>query len=206
MSLPFKTPMSMILSGCSQSGKTTFVVKLLQFKTQMFDKPIDKIYICYSEYQPLYNAIPGVILHEGVIDINDIDSSLNNLVIFDDLMHEFDERFSKMATKYAHHRQCSMIFITQNLFPRGNTHFRTMSLNANYLVLFKSPRDISQIGVLARQLYLGKSKYMLEAYKDATSKPNSYLLVDLTQDVDERLRLRARVFPDDFTVVYLSKI
>ena len=36
---------------------------------------------------------------------------------------------------------------------------RTISLNTNYLILFKNPRDNNQISVLARQMYPGNTKF-----------------------------------------------
>ena len=54
-----------------------------------------------------------------------------------------------------------------------------MSLNCNYLVLFKSPRDSSQVNHLAKQMFPGHTKYMQESLQDATSKPYGFLLCDL---------------------------
>ena len=43
---------------------------------------------------------------------------------------------------------------------------KTIDLNVTQMILFKSPRDFEQIGVLGRQL--GDRKLLLEAYKRAT--------------------------------------
>jgi hypothetical protein len=43
-----------------------------------------------------------------------------------------------------------------------------MNLNTHYLVLFKNPRDANQVATLARQMYPSKSKFVLEAFEDAT--------------------------------------
>ena len=53
-------------------------------------------------------------------------------------------------TRKAHHRNISVLYITQNFFDRSLQH-RTISLKAHHLVLFKNPRDKSQITVLSRQ-------------------------------------------------------
>ena len=66
---------------------------------------------------------------------------------------------------------------------------RTLSLNSHYLVLFKNARDASQVANLARQMYSGKSAYMIEAFKNATSAPYGYLLIDLKQETDDKFRL-----------------
>jgi hypothetical protein len=93
-------------------------------------------------------------------------------------------------TRKAHHRNTSVIYITQNLFDRA-PQYRTISLNAHYLVLFKNPRDKSQIGVLSRQLQM---PHLLPAYEEATGKPHGYLLVDLSPQTPEELRLRSQLF------------
>jgi hypothetical protein len=111
-------------------------------------------------------------------------------------MNEANQNVCDLFTKLSHHRDVSVVFVTQNLFHR-NRFVRTMNLNTHYLVLFKNPRDASQVSVLARQMYPGKSKFVVEAYKDATKNPFGYLLIDLRPETDESYRLRTNIFPDD---------
>jgi len=80
-----------------------------------------------------------------------------------------------------------------------------MSLNAHYMVLFKNPRDVSQFANLARQMYPKSPQFAIEAYKDATRQPYSYLLVDLRLKQDEDLRLRANIFSGETHYVYVPK-
>jgi len=47
-----------------------------------------------------------------------------------------------MFTKISHHRNVSVVYLTQNVFDK-NKYARTISLNAHYLVLIKNPRDAS---------------------------------------------------------------
>ena len=91
--------------------------------------------------------------------------------------------------------------MTQNLFDK-NKYARTISLIAYYLVLFKNPREAN---LLARQMYPNASKFAIEAYKDATSAPYGYLLIDLKPDQDERCRLRTNVFPGETQFAYVRK-
>ena len=46
---------------------------------------------------------------------------------------------------------------------------RTISLNSQYIVVFKNPRDVSQMTTLAKQMYPGRVKFVQEAFADATS-------------------------------------
>ena len=82
---------------------------------------------------------------------------------------------------------------------------RTITLNAHYMVIFKNPRDSTQIANLARQMYPGRSKALIESFRDATSTPFSYLLIDLKPDTEDKFRLRTGIFPGDTSFVYLPK-
>jgi hypothetical protein len=126
------------------------------------------------------------------------------LLILDDLMQETDSRITSIFTKFSHHKNVSVLYLTQNLF-YGSKQNRTISLNSQYFVLYKNARDANQVAYLARQMYPGKSAFMVEAFRDATKQPFSYLLVDLKPDSDERFRLRTNVFPGESTFVYTSK-
>jgi hypothetical protein len=74
-----------------------------------------------------------------------------------------------------------------------------MSLNTQYMVLFKNPRDQQQIAVLARQMYPHNSDRMLQIYKEATQEPYGYLLVDLKPETPESERLKTDIFKHSYT-------
>jgi hypothetical protein len=46
------------------------------------------------------------------------------------------------------------------------------------MVVFKNPRDVSQIMALAHQMYPQRTKYFLEAYTAATSQPHGYMVIE----------------------------
>ena len=143
---------------------------------------------------------------EGLPTAAMFDPTTRNLIVIDDLMAETDERVTTLFTKKSHHRNTSVLYLVQNLFPK-NKESRTISLNSQYMVVFKNPRDASQMANLARQMYPGRGKFVQEAFKDATSVPYGYLLVDLKQDTPEDMRMRTAIFPDDgVQYVYLPKV
>ena len=133
---------------------------------------------------------------EGLPSASMFDSATRKLIVIDDLMAETDERVTTLFTKKSHHRNTSVMYLVQNLFPK-NKESRTMSLNSQYMVVFKNPRDATHMSHLARQMYPGRVKFVQEAFKDATSLPYGYLLIDLKQDTPEDTRLRTTIFPDD---------
>ena len=71
--------------------------------------------------------------------------------------------------------------------------------------MFKNPRDHLQIANLARQMYPGRSQFLIEAFEDATKASHGYLLIDLKPDTDDQLRIRTGIFPSDKLIVYVHK-
>lgn len=204
--LSFKHPFTAIISGPTQCGKSTFVLRLIDNCQTIIELPPDRIMYCFGEYQTIFDTYRNrVQFHEGLPNADEFDSRQRTLLIVDDLMSEADDGLANIFTKISHHRNVSIMFLTQNLFHK-NKHMRTMSLNAHYLVLFKNPRDVTQFATLARQMYANRWRFAIDAFENATSTAHSYLLIDLKSDTDERYRLRTNIFPGEQTYVYVSKI
>ena len=130
--------------------------------------------------------------------IEGFDSSKNNLIIIDDLMLESSKskHVVNLFTKGFHHRNISVIFIMQNFF-YGAKEIRTITLNAHYIILFKNPRDKTQITSLARQMFPSNSQFLQESFAEATREPFSFLLIDLKPFTPEELRIRTNIFSTD---------
>ena len=205
--LKFVKNFSMIVAGPSKAGKSVFVSKVVRFVHDLMHEPPVEILWCYSEYQPAYlelaKSVPNLRLIEGLPDIETLkrDTRRHKLIIFDDMMDRFkkDPTLVTLFIKGCHHWNISCIHIVQNLYFDG---LRTARVNANYLVLFKNPADQLQISTLARQMYPKQGQRFVEAYKDATSQPFTYLLVDTTQQCPNKLRLRTNIFPGEVQIVY----
>lgn len=206
----WKHPFTALIAGPTGSGKTCFVHRFLEHIAEMTVPVPEEVVWCYSEWQPGYNQLKGLVTRfiEGLPDVEQLQSGVKKrrLVVLDDLMAETDERVTKLFTKGSHHRSLSVMLIVQNLFGK-NKEQRTISLNSHYIVLFKNPRDASQITHLGKQMFPGKLKYIQESFKDATSQPHGYLLLDLRQETPDHLRLRTRIFPsrEHQQVVYVQK-
>ena len=206
MDARWKHPFTCIFAGPTGCGKSTFVTRMLRHAAAMIDLPPERITWCYGEWQEAYTTMDlvDVRFEEGLPSASMFDSSTRNLI--DDLMAETDEWVTTLFTKKSHHRNTSVLYLVQNLFPKIKES-RTTSLNSQYMVVFKNPRDASQMSHLARQMYPGRVKFDQEAFKDATSVPYGYLLVDLKQNTPEDMRLRTAIFPDDgVQYVYLPKV
>ena len=85
------------------------------------------------------------------------------LIIFDDMLNDaYSKEVCELFTKDSHHRNISLILITQNLFHQG-CYCRNISLNAKYLVLLKNVRDENQFKFLVRQLFPENSTSVYKA-------------------------------------------
>ena len=200
----WKHPFTCVIAGPTGSGKTVWVKKFIQHIQSVMSPTPEEIIWCYGEWQPVYDELSGVVRFIEGLPTEQEQGHKRRLMIIDDLMAETDDRVTKLFTKGSHHRNLSVMYIVQNLFGK-NKEQRTISLNSHYLVIFKNPRDASQITNLAKQIYPGKVKYVQESYKDATSVPYGYLLIDLRQDTPDHLRLRTAMFPGEYQTVYLQK-
>ena len=109
---------------------------------------------------------------------------------------------SKLFTRGRSHLGCSLVLMLQNIFPKGSQS-RTISINAQYHVLFRYPRDSLQISILARQLCPLNSKSFLEIYKRATHRAYGYLFCCFTQSCPDEIRYRTNVLPNEYpSIVY----
>lgn len=188
-----------MICGPTGCGKTHFVKRFFRNLDVMSDTPFARKMLYYSEWQDGYLEYgKDVEFHEGLPQDEDfVSDSRPKLIVIDDLMRESSNNtICDLFTKGSHHRNLSCILISQNLFHQGSKQ-RDISLNANYIVIFKNPRDRSQIQHMARQVYPENSKFLQEAYFDATSVPHGYLLLDLKQSTPETCRVRTCIFPDD---------
>ena len=217
MDVRWKHPWTSIVCGPTGCGKTIFVKTFLKYLPEMADVSFERILFYYAEWQEAYRQLRFdsgqkkyiVEFREGLPRAEDysLDPHRPKLVIIDDLMRESSsgDVIVDLFTKGSHHKNLSVILISQNLFHQGRGQ-RDISLNANYIVVFKNPRDRAQIRHLARQVYPSDPKFLEEAYHDATSRPHGYLLFDLKQSTADEFRFRTCIFPnDDAHYVYVPR-
>ena len=171
---PFKKNSSICVVGATGSGKSRWVYQLLRHLEEIFEGP----------------AIEGLSSEKGQI-----------LLVLDDLMSRVtsSEAMSDLFCQFCHHKNISVIYLTQNLF-HGGKCARTIALNTSALVLMKGMQNSSQLRYLAGQIYPGNTAYLLDSYKDAVRENFGYLVVDMAPATPDLYRLRTHIFSDKDTV------
>lgn len=186
-------------------GKSSFVSKILHNKENLF-KPNapQNVILFYKAWQALYKDWKEKNLVQVFIQNTPQEDYLKELleyfqtrggsmIIFDDLLNDVNETILNCFTVYSHHYNATVLLLSQSLF-FDNKIYRSCSLNAQYIVLMKSRRDALSASFLARQISPYHTKFVTEAYMNATKNPYSYLLFDLRQETSDTVRLRSNIF------------
>ena len=190
-----------IVAGNSFSGKTFFSLKLLKKYISIFDRIIladcpnnveftnDEI---LNKKIEIYNYIPSI----NELSMTYPDSHI--IVVLDDNYNEsFNFKEAMEIFVRGRHKNISTLLITQNLLSKAR-YQRDISLNATHFILFKI-RDLSQIQILARQIY-GKdySKSLLDVYKYIQKNQKfGHLLIDLSSNAIPSTELRSNIVAEE---------
>ena len=112
------------------------------------------------------------------------------VLVFDVLMEEGgqDKRVLDLFTKDSHHRNITVLYLTQDLFPPGKFS-KTINRNAHYIVAFKNPRDQTGIRTILLQAFPDRWRQVLRLFKRITARPFGYLMLDVHPASDDRYRL-----------------
>ncbi len=209
--LPFSAPTTILICGCTQSGKTYFTKSLLQHANGMFSVPVDKIIYAYTEYQPIFDdmsrSIPNFTLHQGLPSKEDIEQYTegvnHTILVLDDLMLKIAQSQDcvHLFTVTSHHRNVTTVMLSQNLYPPGK-YARTISLNCLNVILFKNYRDSRQVITFGSQVLPGQVSFFKAAYDSATRRNFGYLHVCLEPTQKREYQLRSCILPGEDMIIY----
>lgn len=202
--ISLKHPATWIVAGGTGSGKTHLTKQILEKRETLYcGKSPRFVVLFYKEWQPSYTEmkksnIVDLFIH-GIPEETEIKALFSKYkkyggcyAIFDDLMDSIDQTVLNCFTVYSHHLKVSIFLLVQSLFLE-NKIYRVCSLNSHYIVLMKNTRDVASVSYLARQMSPYHTKYITEAYTQATKNPYSYLLFDMRQETNDIVRLRSNI-------------
>ena len=197
----FQHPSRWLIYGPSQSGKTSFTLRFLSKLNDLFTVKFDRVIYCCNTFD--VPEISGLKI-ESYPDLNEdllstIDSQKNNFLIIDDQMENVIDNpiMSYLFTRISSHQNITVFFLTHNLFPKSK-YMRNITINASYVVLMKNPSEKLQIRLFSNRISEDKNdKRFIDAYRDATSKPYGYILVDQTQNIPDKLKFRTDFLSED---------
>ena len=176
MPIKFLANHNCIIYGATNVGKTTFMLEVLKRKLiHPFPKHIVYMYGVAQPFMKTWNSgnNPKIKFVEG-LDFSKVKTG--SVLVIDDLLLDNNKEVAKTFILGSHHKQISVFFLTQNLFPRDNL-FRLMSLNCHYFVLFQNQRSSGQVLTLARQAFPNESYRVVNAYKRASLNPRGFILL-----------------------------
>jgi hypothetical protein len=216
--LRFKSSFNLLLIGPTRSGKTSWVKNLLTFGEYLFTDPPVKVFLFYKMMQDMYLEMKENSLVHELVDVSKQMPTLDDIkemvepytdnggsmIIFDDCMSDINNDFENLFCNLSHHMNCSIIFLTQNLFYQDNV-FRTMARNTTYMVLMKNERDKLQSTILGKQYSPGNHMFIPQVLREATKHPYGYLILDFSPETAPAVKVLSHIFPHEFpTRAYLE--
>lgn len=184
-------PFRMLVCSPSGSGKTNFVMNLLQKFCEGEGTFQEIIILTKNADEPIYNYLKtkskSILIKEGLNgNLPKLDDTVNKddmkLIVLDDLVLERDlkpvEAFYIRGRKFGY----SIVFISQSYFRVP----KTIRLNCNYLAVLRmgSKRDLT---LILSEVGIGVTKDQLEnMYEFATAKPLDVFLIHIEKNPSQK--------------------
>ena len=178
-----------IIFGQTGAGKTYFMLEVIRQKLiHPFPKNIYYMYNIEQDFMYRWNETEEqkITFIQG-LGVEQMNTSEPSLLVIDDLLLSTNKEVVEMFILGSHHKQLSLFYLTQNLFPNCNMN-RTMSNNAHYYVLFHNQRNFRQVHTLAHQIYVGRDvQRITNAYKRASKQQRGFVVLSFAQGLPEEL-------------------
>ena len=194
-----KENFKLFISGPSRCGKTFFVADMLQNIQTFAKQPPSLVVYIYKVWQSKFDEMTNVVHifledQKNIVDkIKEYATGSPILVVFDDMINSSSlSELAPLFTVDARHMNMSLVFLTQRMFV-NDEYFRQISQNCDYFIIFKNPRNSSEIRTLAQQITPG-SLHLINMYIEATKEPFSYLFINLTQECPPEIKYLSQFF------------
>lgn len=186
-----KIPMRMCIVAPSGSGKTNFLVNLIEIFSRN-EGTFQSIHIITrNKDEPLYRWLQtlsdAIVIKEGLSNtpsLDKFDKEYNHLVVWDDLVLSKDLTMVENYYIRARKLNVSVIFLSQSFFRIP----KIIRNNCNYMVLLKLSGN-REVNVILSEFGLGVSKdELIKIYEYATREKLQPLIIDLEAQPLDRFR------------------
>ena len=209
----FQVPSSLCISGPSQSGKSEWIVKLIQNRDELFTQSFTDLIYCVPEnlsltpnpiFEKIKLAFPAAKLMSGLPDTLKLNLTFDTspkLLIIDDLMSEFLMSYDmvKLLSIEVHHYNITTLFTLHNLFAPSKFG-RTIARNVNYKILFNNRLDLREARNVSLQI-CNQPNFISESFEflnhEFPHEP-AYIVIDgHIKSKYKKLFVRSKIFPID---------
>ena len=210
--LMLKAPFSMIVSGPSQSGKSTFLYEIVKHRLEVCSQKYGRIIYCQSNsfshknqafIKKLQEQFPTLELCQGLPKLAELNLTLNNLpslLLIDDLMEEVLNSSSivQLVANDVHNYNISVVIVFQNYFAQGR-HGKTLVRNCHYRVFFYNRIEQLELRNISSQISTNPNFFAANfdfLTKTFPNEKSHYLLIDghFLSGVNQFL-CRTHIFP-----------
>lgn len=205
-------PARIMISGPTLSGKSEFVMKMVEHRKLLFTRPFDRIIYSHpadttnenylTRMQDLFRDLEIVKGLPNFRKLNLLDATEEKLVIIDDQIMELGNSKDILSTflRHSHHSRISIVFTTQNAyFP--STFGVTLRRNLSEFVVFFQKGDLLGLQNLSRTMFLSKN-FLTECFHfldmEYAGVFMHYLVIDANtqSSLPKKLQCRSMIFPD----------
>lgn len=187
-----KIPMRMCVVAPSGSGKTNFLVNLIEVFSRGDEGTFQSItIITRNKDEPLYRWMETlsdqIVIKEGITNtppLDKFDKEYNHLVVWDDLVLTKDLSMVEQYYIRARKLNVSVIFLSQSFFRIP----KIIRNNCSYMVLLKLSGN-REVNIILSEFGLGITKEQLvEIYEYATREKLQPLIIDMEAQPADRFR------------------
>lgn len=193
------------------SGKTRFMVKLVQCRKALFTTEFARILYSIPSthsdshqavYEELKQYFPNVeLIYDLPLPGEILDNDLPKLLLIDDQMNSIfaDKFMEEMFIQNSHHNSISIIFTSQNFFSSSKS--KTIIRQCTYKVFFDNPSDRVLLRTISCQITPENPNFLLQIFKHLEEwDPDNtfnYVLIDANpQSCMRKLNVRSNIFPE----------
>ena len=136
----------------------------------------------------------GVRFHEGLpqgeAELDKWFRGRPGILVINDLMAEGgnSKELQDIFTKFSHHKDLTVIYLTQDLFPAGRYN-KTISRNFHYIGVFNNPRDGTGLRNLLVQEFPGQWRTVLDTTQRLLDRPHGYVMFDSHPEAPNGMRV-----------------